>query len=483
MIYFKFTLLALAAVIVLLLVIAVVRTILIKAKPTDKKGAISYTPQEEQQYAQCLSDMIKVPTISSRESDDITEFIKLHQVMAEHFPLVFSKLEKTVIDGNLLFKWKGKDNSRDGILLMGHQDVVPANETTWEHEPFSGLIKDGVVHGRGAMDCKCTIMAEFAAVEELLKEGFEPNCDVYLSTAVNEEISGDGAPKLVKYLKDNGVHLRAAMDEGGAIMGGLVPGLSALTAAIGIVEKGYADIKVIAKGAGGHSSTPPKHSQLARIGAFINFMEHKRPYKSKMTAPLIAMLSGVAPYLSFPLRLVLCNVWLFKPLLTLLLPVISPMTAAIVQTTFAFTMCEGSKAPNVMPDEAYVICNIRPAVHQDTEESIEIIKKYAEKFNLEIEILEKRNVSRITDFNGEEYKYIEKCVRECYPGVAVTPFYMTGGTDCRHYESVSDNCLRFCPVRLNPQQLSAMHAANENINTDALAESVKFYKYYIKNHN
>ncbi len=478
----KYILLAVLGIIVLLLLIAVIRTILIKAKYDDKKSAVSYTPEEEKSYAEALSAMIKIPTISSRGNTDLTEFEKLHEVMAEHFPLIFSKLEKTEIDGNLLFRWAGKDSKREGILLMGHQDVVPANETTWEHNPFSGEIIDGVVHGRGAMDCKCTVMAEFTAVEELLREGYEPPCDVYLSTSVNEEISGDGAPKLVEYLKANNVRLASVMDEGGAIMGDLVPGLSVLTAAIGIVEKGYVDVKIIARGAGGHSSTPPKNSQLARLAAFINYFEHKRPYKAKMAAPLIAMLEGVSPYLSFPLRLVTGNLWLFKPILTLVLPVLSPMTAAVMQTTFAFTMCGGSKAPNVLPDEAYVICNLRPCVHQRADESVEILRKYAKKFKLDIEIIEKREPSKVVDVNSEDFKYVVKCVRDCYPNIAVTPFYMTGGTDCRHYEAVSDNCLRFCPIRLNPQQLAAMHAANESINTDALAESVKFYKYYIKNH-
>ncbi len=479
--YIKIILLAALGVIAVLLLIAVIRTIFLKAKHTDKKSAISYTPDEENEYAECLSDMIKVPTISSLNGSNMDKFIELHEVMEKHFPLVFSKLEKTDLDGNLLFKWKGKDSSKEGILLMGHQDVVPAEETTWEHGPFSGDIENGKVHGRGAMDCKCTVMAEFAAVEELLREGFVPECDVYLACSINEEISGDGAPKTVEYLKNNNIRLAAVCDEGGAIMSGLVPGLSSPTAAIGIVEKGFVNVKITAKGAGGHSSTPPRHSQIAKLAEFINYFEHKRPFKTKMTMPLIKMLSGVAPYLSFPLRLVLGNIWLFKPLLTLLLPVLSPMTAALVQTTFAFTMCGGSKAPNVLPDEAYVICNLRPAVHQQADESIEIVRKYAEKFGLEVEVLKKRNTSRVNDPESDEFKYLTKCINECHPNTAVTPFYMTGGTDCRNYEAVSDNCLRFCPTRLNPQQLSAMHAANENLDTAALAEGVKFYKYYIKN--
>ena len=146
--------------------------------------------------------MIKVPTVSLRGNTYLTQFYKLHEVVKANFPLIFSKLECTEIEGNLLFRWAGKDPKRNGILLMGHQDVVTADEPNWEKDPFSGEIADGNIHGRGAMDCKSTVFSEFQAIEELLQEGFEPPCDIYLATAVDEEISGEGAPKLVNYLKE-----------------------------------------------------------------------------------------------------------------------------------------------------------------------------------------------------------------------------------------------------------------------------------------
>ena len=109
------------------------------------------------------------------------------------------KLERTVIDGNLLFCWKGKAHDRP-ILLMSHQDVVPA-EGAWSHAPFSGDIADGKVWGRGASDTKASLMAFFQAVEELLAAGYEPANDVYLSSSCTEEWAGDGAPKIVAELK------------------------------------------------------------------------------------------------------------------------------------------------------------------------------------------------------------------------------------------------------------------------------------------
>ena len=469
------------AVLAVLLIICLIRTAKCKAKPNDKKSIISYTPEEEQKYAHLLSEMVKCPTVSLRGNKDLTEFYKLHEVLKELFPLIDEKLEKVELEGNLLYKWKGKNSSLDGILLMGHQDVVTADESGWIHDPFSGDIADGQVHGRGAMDCKCTVMGEWAAVEELLEEGFEPERDIYLACSVDEEIGGTGAPMTAQYLKDKGVRLALVMDEGGAIVQNVVPGMSCDCSAVGIVEKGYVDIKFTAKCSGGHSSTPPRDNPLARLSEFMFEVESTRPFKKKLMPTARVMLEACAPYLTFPLRFVICNLWLFKPLLTAVMPKVAPMAEAFLATTCVFTMCGGSRTPNVIPDEAYVVANLRPAIHQDTEESIKIITKIAKKYDLEYEVTRSAAVSKLVDINSKEFSYLRDCVSECFPETCFVPYYITGGTDCRNYEIVSDNCLRFTPVRMTNEQEKAMHAVNESINTDAISEGVKFYKHFLKN--
>lgn len=480
--YIGIGLLVLLGVFVFLLVIAAIRAASIKAKPNTNKPAINPTEDEANDYAKKLSEMVKVPTISMRGNTDLSQFYRLHEVMEKNFPLVFSKLEKTEIEGNLLFKWAGKDFKRNGILLMGHQDVVTADEPNWERDPFSGEIADGNIHGRGAMDCKSTFFSEFQAIEELLAEGFEPPCDVYLATAVDEEISGDGAPKLVNYLKSQGVHLDVAMDEGGAILKDQLPTMNGWCAAIGLLEKGYIDLKVIAKGKGGHSSTPRSNTPMARLSRFVADIEKDKPFKAEISGAVYAMLKEAAPFLGFPLRMVLGNMWLFKGLLTKVLPMVSPMCNAFVKTTFCCTMAEGSHSPNVIPSEAYIVCNLRTSPHQNVDATMAVLQKYADKYDLEFEIIHARNASNTVDYKGEEFSFLKKCLNECYPDAGVIPYLMTGGTDCRHYEEVADNCLRFCPIKMSNAQLAAMHAANESIGVKEVADCVKFYKYYIQNH-
>lgn len=479
--YALFALLAVVAVLAAVVLVCVLRAVKVKAGDNKAKPAISWAKEEEDKYAKVLSDMIKVSTVSKARGEDYSDFLRLQEVMQKHYPNIFATLENHDFQGNILRCWKGTNPSKGAIMLMGHQDVVPAAEKEWTRDPFSGAIEDGCIHGRGAMDCKSTLSAEWDAVEELLEEGFTPEEDIWLFSSVNEEISGGGAIDAAKYLKEKGIRLNAVLDEGGAVIGNVFPGLTKPCAAIGIVEKGFCNIKFTARGKGGHASTPPKNTPIARLAMFIAEVEKTDPFKRELVTPIPEMFESLAGHLIFPLRLVMSNLWLFRGLLSKVLPMFSPMAGAFVRTTCAFTMAQGSEAPNVIPDSASVICNMRPSVHQKAEESIEVLRQLAKKYDIETEVLLSRDPSNVADHSGKEFRYLQKCIEEAIPDVIPIPYLMTGGTDCRQFELVSDNCLRFTPTRLTPEQLAAMHAANESIGVSALAEGVKFYKYYIQN--
>lgn len=455
------------------------RAAMIRKKPSDAAPAIHWTKEEEDLYAYRLSEMIKVPTVSRTQEEDYPEFIKLQDKMKELFPLTFSKLEEHSIDGNLLLRWKGKKEG-EGVLLMGHQDVVPADQTGWTRDPYGGAIEDGCIHGRGAMDCKSTVCCEFSAVEELLAAGFEPEYDIWLFASRNEENSGGGSEAAVAWLQEKGIRLRVVMDEGGAVVDGIFPGLKQPCSAIGIVEKGFCNVKFIARSAGGHASTPPKNSPFIRLSKFMLEVEKTSPFRKEFVTPVPEMFDSVAPYVDFPLRLVLGNMWLFKGVIKKVLPAVSAQAGAFIASTAAFTMSGGSNTANVLPDEAYVIANIRPSVHQNAAETIDVLRKIADKYDIETEVLMARDASNTSSPLSDEFAYLKRCVGECLPDTVCTPYLMTGGTDSRQFEAVCDNVLRFTPTRLTSEQLDAMHAANENIGISALAEGVKFYRYFIE---
>ena len=430
--------------------------------------------------AEKLGAMIRIPTVSKHEHEDLSQFYLYHEELAKLFPLIHEKLHKTVLNGTLLYHWKGSNDSRLPILFMGHQDVVPASDEGWKVPAYSGEVIDGCLYGRGTLDCKGTMYVQLQAVEELLAEGFVPPCDVYLEYSINEETGGDGAAAAMRYLRDKGIRLALVMDEGGAVIEQAVPGMDRPYAVLGITEKGYMDVKITARGKGGHSSTPPRHTPAARLFAFASEIERKRPFKKKLIPEAALMLQKMAPAFSFPLRFVLGNLWLFKPLVVAAMPMISPFGEALLATTCCFTQMKGSDAANVIPKEPYLIANLRTSVHQNCEESLNVLKKYGKKYDLEFEVLLQRDASAVSNVNSEAYRYVESCIRKHFPDAGTAPYLIMGGTDCRHFHALTDTALRFCPIRMTNKQNDSCHAVDENVTLSALAEGVRFYKMFLK---
>ena len=466
----------LPALLVILTLIVLLRTLMCPGR----RSAYAPAPADEraQAYARTLSRMVACETVSVRGVNQREKFLGFHEVLRELFPLVHAHLEKTEIDGNLLFFWKGRCHDRP-LVLMSHQDVVPAGGA-WRYPPFSGTIAEGKVWGRGAADTKASLMAFFQAVEELLREGVTPPQDVYLSSSCTEEHGGPGCPKLVAELKRRGVRPFLVCDEGGAIMTDPVAGVSGHFAMVGVFEKGKAYVKLTARSSGGHASAPPRNSPIVRLAEFEREMERHSPFRKQFVPEVRAMYRSLAPYLPFGKRLLFSNLWLFEPLLTTVLPMLSPRAGAMLQTTVAFTMQSGSDACNVLPQEASVWANLRFIPHQGMEESLKLLRTRAEKHGLEMEVLSASDCSPSVDLNGEAWKRFVQTIQDSFPGLPVTPYPLTAATDAKHYQEICPNCIRFVPVLFGPEQRKGIHGINENMELRCLPGAVDFYKNLIR---
>ena len=470
-----YILLGLLALLLLLLLIALVRTLLTPARRSTYVPAPD--PERAERYARTLSRMVACETVSDPEDPQLDKFLGFHRLLEELFPLVHEKLEKTEIDGNLLFFWKGESGDRP-IVLMSHQDVVPA-EGEWLHGPFSGDIAEGKVWGRGASDTKCSVFAFFQAVEELLAAGYVPPQDVYLSSSCTEEFAGPGCPKLVAELKRRGVKPFLVCDEGGGIITDPIAGIKGNFAMMGVFEKGKADVKFTARSNGGHASAPPAHTPIARLAAFEHSVETRNPFKAGFEPEVAAMFKGLAPYASFGMRQLFGKLLLFKPLLLKVMPSISSQGAAMLRTTIAFTMQSGSDACNVMPQEAAVWANMRFIPHQGMDESLRIIENLAQKHDIETQVILASDYTQAVDIHGPAWQRAVRVVEKTFPGLPACPYVMTGATDARCYQEICDTCIRFAPVVYGPEQMQGMHGLNENIEYACLPGAVDFYKNLI----
>ncbi len=438
-------------------------------------------------YAARLSDIIQCQTIADADATGITAgsgdaratFAALRAVLEKNYPQVHKTCERMQFGDALLYRWPGKDSAKPALVLMSHQDVVPAGGE-WKYPPFSGEIAEGCVWGRGTVDTKGSLCAIFEAVEGLVAEGYTPACDVYISSSCNEEVMGGGAPAARDWLREKDVKLGVVSDEGGAVIKEPLPGLDGFYAMLGTTEKGYANVRFSVKSAGGHASTPPKGTPLAKLAAFIVHMEKHPPFQKRMDAPVRQMFETLAPHMHFGYRIIFANLWLFMPLLAVLLPKLSAEAAAMVATTCVFTKASGSPAANVIPDEASVTANLRFSHHQPMEASLAAVRAVAEKYGVAMDVEYAHDVSPITDIESAAYRNVAKCAEEVFTEAVAAPYVMLGGTDARHFAVDCPCTVRFAPTAITAQQRKSVHGINENLGVTSLYRAVQFYEKLVR---
>ncbi len=431
------------------------------------------------QYAKKLSRLVSTETISSRESKDITKFLNFHEVLKEEFPYFFNTVKVAVVDGSLLMRWEGTDKNADPVLLMNHHDVVEASGE-WKYPAFSGEIADGRVWGRGTLDTKGGLCMMLQGAEELIKEGFKPRRDTYFVSTCTEETGGEHGDKISDILKEQGLNFYMVLDEGGMVVKEPIGGVDGTFAMVGVGEKGYVDLKFTAKSNGGHASAPGKNTPLARLAQFICEAEKAKVFQVEMSDTVSEMLSRFSPKMTGVMKLACGNVNVFKPLLEKVMPMFAPAAAAMLRTTLAFTQCKGADGANVIPQEAWVVGNMRYSHHQGRDDSVNAITELAKKYDIETIVINDGGESQLTDFNSDQFKFIEEAVRATLPDIEPVPYIMNGASDSRYFNKVSDHCIRFVPFIIDNEQLNSVHGIDESVDVDCLPYAVDFYKYVIR---
>jgi carboxypeptidase PM20D1 len=263
--------------------------------------------------ARHLSEAIRIRTISwstDPERLEAAAFARFRNWLAAAYPRLHAGLSRELVSGHaILYTWKGRDPALDPLLLMAHQDVVPADRPErWSHPPFAGQIDGGFVWGRGAVDDKGPLVAICEAVEALLGEGYAPRRTVMLAFGHDEEVGGpEGAVRTAELLRARGIRPGLVLDEGMALIEpGMVPGLERLLAPIGIAEKGSATLELVARAAGGHSSTPPRSTAAGILARAIARLEDE-PMPLSVGGATGAFFEHVAPELPLWARIPVAN--------------------------------------------------------------------------------------------------------------------------------------------------------------------------------
>ena len=466
--------------IVLFLAVLLIRALLFTPKADSPADASPVAVDKANAIAH-LQELIRCKTISYRDKslEDDAAFAQLEALLPRFYPHVYEScvLEKPS-SRSLLFHWKGKSAETPSVL-MAHYDVVPVDEAGWEKPPFDGVIENGELWGRGTLDTKITFAAILEAVNQLMADGFTPAHDVYLAFAGDEEISGEGAPAIVRWFQQRGITPAFVLDEGGAVVQNVFPGVKAPCAVVGTGEKGPMDIRLVLDGAGGHSSTPPPLSPVGELAQAVNRVEN-HPFPFTLTPPAAEMFDTLGRRSTFLYRLIFANLWCFKPVLNLICKTGGGELNALVRTTVAFTQMQGSAASNVLPPHAWVGANLRLI----GEETVESAKAYLEKViandRIKVEVVHGMNPSRISRTDDEPFQRLSRAIRATWTDAVVSPYLMLACSDSRHYGVLSDHVYRFSPMALSKAQRAMIHANNERVPLETVETCVQFYVRMIK---
>ncbi|MFH8249610.1 M20/M25/M40 family metallo-hydrolase [Microbacterium sp. B2969] len=430
-------------------------------------------------------ELLQIPTVSHTDESEIdwAPFDAFHAAVERLYPLIHARLEREVVAGHsLLYRWPGASPA-DPLVLMAHLDVVPVVESEWEHPPFAATLTgagvDAVIHARGAIDDKGALVAILEAVEASLADGVEPARDVYLAFGHNEETAGGGAQAIVETLRARGVRPGLVLDEGGAVVEGVIPGVQVPTAMIGVAERGVMTLLLTVREQGGHASTPPATPATARLARAIDRL-HRHPFPRRIAPPVRAMLSTVAPYAPQPLRGVLQRLDVTALVVAAAFSRLGPETNAVVRTTAVATQLSGAPGENVLATTAKAAVNIR-LLHGDTVASATArARRIVADDAVEIDVRHGSDPSPISPWRGEAWSRLARTVRETLGGdVVPTPYLQLGASDSRWFTAISDHVYRFTPFHLTRAERDALHSHNERIRVEVWLRGIGFYRALI----
>ena len=468
------------AIVAVILAVVVIRAAMFRPHPVPQK-TYDKVDVDTTRAVEGLRQLVMCRTVSYDDPslEDEAAFAKLASLIPELFPHVVATCKKIDVHHRaMLYLWEGQNHGKEGAkasVLMAHYDVVPVEEDNWEKPPFDGIMEDEVLWGRGTIDTKATFNGILMAANDLIAKGFVPKEDIYLAFSGGEETNGPGAIAIVDYFKENKIELSMVVDEGGAVVEDVFPGVRGQCALIGTAEKGMINLKYTVMSGGGHASAPGRHTPIGVLASAVKAVEDQ-PMTMRITKPVEQMFDTLGRHSSFVYRMIFANLWLFRPLIGMITKKGGELNA-LVRTTVAFTQMRGSKAPNVIPPRAEVVSNIRINPAESIASVMRDITARVGNENVRVEqmgdyAMEPSPISR-TDVEG--WERVVDAVRGTWPGAIVSPYLMMQCSDARHYRDLSDRVYRFSAMHMTREERSTIHGNNERVTFREAAKAVEFF--------
>ncbi|MEO1679147.1 MAG: M20/M25/M40 family metallo-hydrolase [Pseudomonadota bacterium] len=454
----------------------VVNALMLRPGEEPEPQAITFKADIERATA-LLARAIQIETLST----DLTlpAFPEFLAFMDAEFPAIHSALDRVDLAARTpLYRWNGTDPTLAPILLAAHYDVVPAvdgQDGAWTHPPFAGVVADGVIWGRGALDNKGAVISILSAVETLLQDGFSPRRTIYLAFGGDEEVGGTGAQAVRDHLAAEGIQLAWVLDEGSVVGEGVLYGLERPVASVNVAEKGYLTVTLVARDRGGHSSMPPPMTAAGRIARAVDRLQRAQ-MPGGLDGVAGELFDALGPHYTMRERLLLGNLWIMGPIFEDVLDS-GASRGAILRTTIAPTMLAASQKENVLPVEATATINFRIHPRDTIDSTLAHMEAAIDDPEIEIVVDDRTAIdpSPVSSTETQGWFDIEDALRAVFPEAIVAPGLTFGATDARFYGAVADAAYRISPVLVGADDIATIHGPDERLSIENLAASVTFY--------
>ena len=472
---FAYAALAALVAIVALTVVVVVRTWLASHETPVTPLSYDVPAFDTNTAAQHLSTALQFETVGIEERSAGPAFDAQRAWLIETYPFFHAATLRTAVsEGTLLHEWPGSDPTLQPIVLMAHQDVVPADsQDRWQHAPFSGAIVEGNIWGRGAIDNKSSLVAIFEAADSLAKAGYTPTRTVYFVFGHDEETIGHGARAAAELLAQRQVRPAFVLDEGGVALTDH-PLTHQPAALIAIAEKGLLNLQLTVTGSGGHSSMPPATTAAETLARAIVAVKDNA-FAPEYGGTTQAMLESLAPHVPLGTRMAIANSWLLDSMLIEGLQR-TAQGAAMVKTTVATTMLQGSPKFNVVPTAASATLSFRLAPGHSVESVIAHVRESLGDLPVTIApVGPLEEPSPIASTDSAAYRLIAGIARSKFD-MPIAPLQGLALTDSRSMKALADDIYRFQPLELTLADTATVHGIDEHVSVDNLGRMIEFYQ-------
>ena len=449
------------------------------AKPLPPQPEV-FSASDLMVTAQHISKAVQFQTISVQagtNEDHTADFIAFHQWLEATYPALYATLKVEHVNRfGLIMTWQGRNPSLKPLIIIAHQDVVPAPDENhnWQAPPFSGLIKRGYIWGRGSIDDKGPLISIFEAVNKAIQTKAKPERTLIIVSGFDEELSGTmGAKAMAEHLKQAGIKPYAIFDEGYPLLEDF-PITNKPTALIGTSEKGYMTLKITATSREGHSSTPPKQTAVGQLALALVALQNT-PIRMGTDGDVHTMLRYVSSDLSGPEKYLIANGDIFKPVVMWAFSRSNAATA-LLKTTMAPTMLKGSDKENILPQQAYALVNLRLHPRDNSADLTRQVQASLRSIKGVEVTVEPDAMQAVPSAGlGAPFELARAVISSLAPEAKTAPALMIAATDSHHLSGLSTQIYRFTPMRATEEEYSHIHGFNERLSLSNVRFMSLFY--------